>query len=192
MPPGRPPRAPRPLPTAARGAGALPGRRLGRSAARAPAPGGLPGLHLDCAAVEDPRCLVPLYAGVACRPLWISPQRNAWCDILVSERGAVLPSHIHPHAVFAYTLSGRWGYRERDWTAAAGDFVCEPPDRRLTLTAHAGETPTRVLFVIHGPLIRLDEDGLPADWLDAHRYLSMCRAHFERHGAQAELQALIR
>lgn len=35
--------------------------------------------------------------------------------------------HYHPHEVFAYTISGKWGYLERPWTATAGDFIYEPP-----------------------------------------------------------------
>ncbi|MDQ0321504.1 quercetin dioxygenase-like cupin family protein [Pararhizobium capsulatum DSM 1112] len=35
--------------------------------------------------------------------------------------------HYHPREVFAYTISGVWGYLEHDWTATAGDFVHETP-----------------------------------------------------------------
>ena len=35
--------------------------------------------------------------------------------------------HYHPQQVFAYTISGKWGYLEHDWTATAGDFVYETP-----------------------------------------------------------------
>ena len=43
-------------------------------------------------------------------------------------RGAGLVNrHYHPQQVFAYTISGKWGYLEHDWVATAGDWVYEAP-----------------------------------------------------------------
>jgi hypothetical protein len=44
------------------------------------------------------------------RPLWISPSKNKWCDILYAKKAGLVNRHYHPHEVFAYTISGKWGY----------------------------------------------------------------------------------
>ena len=48
--------------------------------------------------------------------------------------------HYHPQQVFAYTISGKWGYLEHDWVATAGDFVYEAPGEAHTLVAHEHES----------------------------------------------------
>jgi hypothetical protein len=49
---------------------------------------------------------------------------------------------------FAYTISGKWGYLEHDWTATAGDFVYETPGESHTLVAYEHEEPMRTLFIV--------------------------------------------
>jgi 2,4'-dihydroxyacetophenone dioxygenase len=49
--------------------------------------------------------------------------------------------HYHPQQVFAFTISGKWGYLEHDWVATAGDFVYEAPGEAHTLVAHEHEQP---------------------------------------------------
>ena len=67
--------------------------------------------------------------------------------------------HYHPHEVFAYTISGKWGYLEHDWVATAGDFVYETPGEAHTLVAYESDEPMKVHFKVKGPLIWLDENG---------------------------------
>ena len=67
--------------------------------------------------------------------------------------------HYHPHQVFGFTLSGKWGYLEHDWTATAGDFLYEAPGEAHTLVAYEHEDPMRIFFNVTGPLIWLDENG---------------------------------
>ena len=52
--------------------------------------------------------------------------QNRWGDILCAKPGLV-NRHYHPHQVFAYTISGKWGYLEHEWIATAGNFVYETP-----------------------------------------------------------------
>ena len=69
--------------------------------------------------------------------------------------------HYHPQQVFAYTISGKWGYLEHDWVATAGDFVYEAPGEAHTLVAYESDEPMKVHFNVTGPLIWLDENGEP-------------------------------
>src|SRR6266513_2025701 len=43
--------------------------------------------------------------------------------------------HYHPQQVFAYTISGKWGYLEHDWVATKGDWIYEAPGEAHTLVA---------------------------------------------------------
>jgi 2,4'-dihydroxyacetophenone dioxygenase len=83
-------------------------------------PHALPDVHLGDAATEDERYYVPLSETVGSRPLLIQPSQNRWCDVLRSTGAGMVNRHYHPHQVFAYTISGKWGYLEHDWVATAG------------------------------------------------------------------------
>jgi 2,4'-dihydroxyacetophenone dioxygenase len=87
--------------------------------------------------------------------------------------------------VFAYTISGKWGYLEHDWTATAGDFVYEAPDEAHTLVAYEHPEPMRVQFIVTGPLIWLDEAGEPEGIFDVFSYIELCKAHFDESGIGA-------
>ena len=78
-------------------------------------PDAMPEVYLANAPTEDDRYYVPISDTVSSRPLWISPQRNQWCDILMAKGAGLVNRHYHPHEVFAYTISGKWGYLEHDW-----------------------------------------------------------------------------
>ena len=98
-------------------------------------PDAKPEVYLHNAPTEDERLYVPFTETVKSRPLWISPSENRWCDILMATSAGLVNRHYHPHEVFAYTISGKWGYLEHDWTATAGDFVYETPGEGHTLGA---------------------------------------------------------
>ena len=102
---------------------------------------------------------MPLSETVGSRPLLIQPSQNRWCDILRSTGAGMVNRHYHPHQVFAYTISGKWGYLEHDWVATAGDFVYEAPGEAHTLVAYESDEPMLVHFNVTGPLIWLDEAG---------------------------------
>ena len=69
-------------------------------------PDAMPESYLANAPTEDERYYVPISDTVSSRPLWISPQRNQWCDILMAKGAGLVNRHYHPHEVFAYTISG--------------------------------------------------------------------------------------
>ena len=149
-------------------------------------PDALPEVYLADAATDDPRYYVPFTETVASRPLWISPAQNKWCDVLMASDAGLVNRHYHPHEVFAYTISGKWGYLEHDWTATAGDFVYETPGESHTLVAYRHRDPMKVLFIVTGPLIWLDEAGQPDGYFDVHHYVALCREHYAKNGIGAD------
>ena len=149
-------------------------------------PDARPEAYIANAATDDERYYVPLSETVGSRPLWISPDRNQWADILRSTGPGLVNRHYHPHQVFAYTISGKWGYLEHDWIATAGDFVYETPGEGHTLVAYESDEIMLVHFNVTGPLIWLDEDGEPSGFFDAHSYIALCKEHYERVGIGAD------
>lgn len=141
--------------------------------------------YIPDAATDDERFYFPLSPTVFSRPLWISPQRNTWADILMAKEAGLVNRHYHPHQVFAYTIQGKWGYLEHDWTASAGDFIYESPGEGHTLVAYDVGVPTKIFFIVTGPLIWLDEKGESVGHYDVHDYIADARAHYEQVGIGA-------
>ena len=108
-------------------------------------PDAKPEVYLANAPTDDERYYVPITDTVSSRPLLISPTENRWCDILMAKSAGLVNRHYHPHQVFAFTLSGKWGYLEHDWTATAGDFVYETPGEGHTLVAYESRADARLL-----------------------------------------------
>src|SRR5215218_1321113 len=131
------------------------------------------------------RYYVPFTDTVSSRPLWMSLDQNRWCDVLMARGAGLVNRHYHPHQVFAFTISGKWGYLEHDWVATAGDFVYEAPGEGHTLVTYETDEPTRVTFNVTGPLIWLDEDGKPDGTFDVFDYIDLCREHYEKVGLGA-------
>ena len=133
----------------------------------------------------DERLWVPIVEGVYSKPVWISPARNMWADVLMSKSAGLVNRHYHPLPVWAYTISGKWGYLEHDWIATAGDFVYETPGEGHTLVSYEHPDPMRVFFIVKGPLIWLDEKGGSVGHFDVHDYIKLCRDHYEKVGIGA-------
>jgi 2,4'-dihydroxyacetophenone dioxygenase len=150
-------------------------------------------LYLADPANSDERYFFPLTETVFSRPVWISPQQNMWADILWARRAGLVNRHYHPHQVFAYTLQGKWGYLEHDWTATKGDFVYETPGEGHTLVAHESDEEMKAFFIVTGPLIWLDENGNNTGHFDVHDYMAAARAHYASNGIGAQyIDTLIR
>jgi 2,4'-dihydroxyacetophenone dioxygenase len=146
----------------------------------------LPEMYTADIATDDDRYYVPLTETVGTRPVWISVAQNSWCDVLRATSAGLVNRHYHPHEVFAYTISGKWGYLEHDWTATAGDFVYETPGEAHTLVAYESDEPMKVHFKVRGPLIWLDENGDAVDFFDVHHYIRICKEHYEKVGLGAD------
>jgi 2,4'-dihydroxyacetophenone dioxygenase len=149
-------------------------------------PGALPDLHVADAPTEDDRLYVPLSETVGSRPVFVSPSQNRWCDVLMSRGAGLVNRHYHPHQVFAYTISGKWGYLEHDWVATAGDFVYEAPGEGHTLVTYESDEPTRITFNVTGPLVWLDDEGQPTGTFDVFDYIELCRDHYAKVGLGAD------
>lgn len=146
----------------------------------------LPEVYTQDAPGGDERLFVPFNETIFSKPLWISPSQNRWCDVLMAKTAGLVNRHYHPHEVFAYTISGKWGYLEHDWTATAGDFIYETPGEAHTLVAYEHKDPMKVFFVVKGPLIWLDEQGNSCGHFDVHDYVKLCREHYEKCGVGAK------
>lgn len=150
-------------------------------------PGAAPEAYVPDAATGDDRYYAPLSATVGTRPLWISATQNRWCDVLMARGAGLVNRHYHPQQVFAYTISGKWGYLEHDWVATAGDWIYEAPGESHTLVAYESAEPMRVTFNVTGPLIWLDEEGKPSGHFDVFDYITLCKEHYEKAGLGAGL-----
>jgi len=156
-------------------------------------PGVPPEIYMKNPAGDDERYFLPLSETVFSRPVWISPQQNMWADILWAKQAGLVNRHYHPHQVFAYTLQGKWGYLEHDWTATKGDFVYETPGEGHTLVAYDSGEEMKAFFVVAGPLIWLDEDGNGVGHFDVHDYIALARSHYAANGIGADyVDTLIR
>jgi len=149
-------------------------------------PGCKPEVYLQNAPTEREEMYVPFTETVSSRPLWISPDQNRWCDVLMAKAAGLVNRHYHPHEVFAYTISGKWGYLEHEWIATAGDFIYESPGEAHTLVAYEHPDPMKVFFVVKGPLIWLDEDGKSCGHFDVFDYIDLCKAHYAKIGLGAD------
>jgi 2,4'-dihydroxyacetophenone dioxygenase len=148
-------------------------------------PGAAPEVHIPQAATDDQRYYAPFSETVGSRPLWISPSQNRWCDVLMARGAGLVNRHYHPQQVFAYTISGKWGYLEHDWVATAGDWIYESPGEAHTLVAYESEEPMKVTFNVTGPLIWLDGSGQTAGVFDVFDYITLCQEHYEKVGLGA-------
>jgi 2,4'-dihydroxyacetophenone dioxygenase len=156
-------------------------------------PGAQPETYMADIANGDERLFVPFNDTVFSKPVWISPTRNMWADVLMAKKAALVSRHYHPLPVWAYTISGKWGYLEHSWTATAGDFIFETPGESHTLVAYDHPDPMKVFFVVSGPLMWLDDAGNTVGHYDVFDYMAAARAHYEKVGiGAAYLDTLIR
>jgi 2,4'-dihydroxyacetophenone dioxygenase len=64
--------------------------------------------------------------------------------------------------------------------------VYETPGEAHTLVAYEWDEPMKVHFKVKGPLIWLDENGDTLDFFDVHRYIDICKEHYEKVGIGAD------
>jgi 2,4'-dihydroxyacetophenone dioxygenase len=94
---------------------------------------------------------------------------------LVGQPGASVPTHLHTGVVHAFTVCGKWQYREYPDSPAntAGSYLFEPAGSTHTLQiAQDAGGPTEIFFVIYGALVNFDEDGAITGVLDARSALT--------------------
>ena len=116
----------------------------------------------------------------------LADARTAGATSCTPTAPGLVNRHYHPQQVFAYTISGKWGYLEHDWVATAGDFVYEAPGEAHTLVAYEHDEPMKVHFNVTGPLIWLDENGEPDGHFDVFDYIELCRGALRAVGIGAD------
>ena len=111
--------------------------------------------------------------GVAMKMLRVNDDTGHWVSMNRFPPGTELPAHRHSGGVFAFTLQGRWGYRESAFIAAPGSLVREPANTSHTLyvPADAPEA-AEVIFFIDGSLVHCLPDGSIWGVSDAHTQLA--------------------
>lgn len=108
--------------------------------------------------------------GVDFQPLFIDAANGVWCIRASFAPGIRIPTHLHTGPTHAFTLSGRWHYREHpDQPQTAGSYLFEPASSQT----HQFETPadntenTVVLFVVQGANVNFDDEGRFHSVMDA-------------------------
>ncbi len=97
--------------------------------------------------------------------------------------GTVLPRHRHRGEVHAYTIQGRWFYKEYDWVAEAGSYIYEPPGSVHTLSvSEDNDGPTLVIFTIDQGLELLDDTGKVIHVEEAHSMQAMYAMVLQNQG----------
>jgi quercetin dioxygenase-like cupin family protein len=110
-----------------------------------------------CPAGEIP--YVEMMEGVELKVLRVGGPSGTYTLMTRFAPGITLPKHRHFGEVHAYTISGRWHYREYDWVSETGDYVYEPPNSTHTLTVPPdNDGPTEVVFVIDKGMVILGDD----------------------------------
>ncbi len=109
-----------------------------------------------------------LAEGIEVKLLRIAADGSSYTILSRFAPGMVLPRHRHFGPVHAYTLEGRWHYREYDWFAESGSFIYEPTGSTHTLEVPATEPgPAVVYFTVQAGMVLLDDDDQPWMWEDA-------------------------
>ena len=107
---------------------------------------------------------------------------------LVGQPGSSVPPHLHTGVVHAFTLSGKWQYREYPDSPAntAGSYLFAPAGSTHTLQiAKDAGGPTEIFFVIYGALVNFDEKGVIVGVLDAGAALTAFSALPRAQGPNA-------
>ncbi|KAF4457590.1 chrR cupin-like domain-containing [Fusarium albosuccineum] len=105
----------------------------------------------------------PWIGPIELKPLRMENRTGTFVVALRSPVDAWLGKHRHRGSVTAVTVSGEWRYKEYDWVARPGDYVCENPGTIHTLFVGAG---TEIVFTITGSLEFFNEDDSLLSVLD--------------------------
>ena len=124
--------------------------------------------------------------------LRVSDDTGQWVSMNRFPPGTELPPHRHSGAVFAFTLQGRWGYRESDFIASPGSLIREPANTSHTLYVPADASePAEVIFFIEGSLVHYLPDGTIWGISDAHTQLAEYLALASAQGQPISRESLL-
>jgi 2,4'-dihydroxyacetophenone dioxygenase len=92
--------------------------------------------------------------------LQVDIEAGLWVVRTRFQPGYEVQTHKHTGPVFAFTINGRWKYREYPEVNTAGSYLYEQAGSVHTLTVPADNTEvTDVFFAIYGANLNLDEHG---------------------------------
>jgi len=136
----------------------------------------------DGFADADERLWVPLAPGRWSRPLCLNVSQGYWVHLTRVRGGGMVSRHRHPAPVHGFVLKGSWRYLERDWVAAPGSYIYEPPGDIHTLVVDSDCDEMITLFHNTGAIIYSDENGETTGHTDVFDRVKACREHFEAIG----------
>lgn len=117
------------------------------------------------------------------KPLRFDLATGTWIYLFRIKANQVLGKHRHTGgSVIGYNLQGTWRYEGREWTAAPGTFVFEPPGDIHTLLTEDEEVIT--LFILSGTLQYFDDENQITGQDDIYTVLHKYREHCVNNGIQ--------
>ena len=124
---------------------------------------------------------VPFGEGMQIQVLQVNIAQGLWVVRTRFEPGVTIPTHKHTGPVHAFTIAGRWKYREYEDVNLPGSYLYEPAGSVHTLTVPADvKGLTDVWFAVYGANLNLDDHGNVATVIDAtfvkDTYLAICAA----------------
>jgi len=128
---------------------------------------------------EDELPFVALGDGTHLQLLQCDEQLGLWVIRTRFEPGVTIQTHKHTGPVYAFTMSGKWKYKEYPEINTAGSYLYEPAGSIHTLTVPAeAQDGAEAWFAIYGANLNLDADGRVEMVLDAgfvkQTYLALC------------------
>lgn len=130
---------------------------------------------------EDELPFVDIGNGSTLQLLQVDIDAGLWVVRTRFQPGTTIETHKHTGPVFAFTISGRWKYKEYPEVNTAGSYLYEPANSIHTLTVpdDVGGI-TDVFFAIYGANLNLDADGNITSVYDApfmrDIYFALCEA----------------
>ncbi len=130
---------------------------------------------------EDELPFIAVGDGTHLQLLQVDVELGLWVVRTRFEPGVTIPTHKHTGQVYAFTIAGRWKYKEYPEVNTAGSYLFEPAGSVHTLTVPDDvDGLTDVWFAIYGANLNLDDDGNVWAVIDAgfirDFYFQMCEA----------------
>ncbi len=137
---------------------------------------------------------VELPDGSGLKVLQVDLNQNVWIVKNRFKPGFSIDTHYHSGAVYAFTDSGEWYYKEYPNSInKSGSFLFEPAHSVHTLTVSSDATEDAIVsFVVFGSNVNVDSEGNVVSIVDAQRvyegYKMLCEANGENCDATIVLK----
>src|SRR5215469_1217200 len=125
---------------------------------------------------------VPLGNECYSRPLCLNVSEGYWAHLFRVRKPGFVNRHRHSSQVHVLTLKGHWHYPEKNWVAAAGTYVFEPPGDVHTLIVPEGGAEMMFLSIVRGALLYVDEQGKTVGYDDVFTRIESARRHYAAVG----------